>query len=189
MAINEGVELTKKEDFKFAGLVNGVLRQVMLRGWDLPWPDKEKQPVRYLTVRYSHPEWMVRRWWKRWGFSETEKLCRLNNKPSPTWIRTIPEDFRKNCAESSGGVKASGGQGAGSLLIQDSGPGTVESYQAAILRFRTRARSWRPMSCTGQGKLFWRLHAPGGKATHIAQLMGNRGEIWLLISIPTSWSW
>lgn len=184
VAINEGVELTKRQDFKFTGLVNGVLRQVMLQGWNLPWPDKEKQPVSYLTVRYSHPEWMVRRWWKRWGFSETEKLCRLNNEPSPTWIRTNTlrisreELFKILQAE---GVKVElGARVPESLLIQDFGAmERLESYQAGYFTVQDEssqlvAHVLKPGS--GQTVLD-ACSAPGGKATHIAQLMGNRGEI------------
>ncbi|HWQ72813.1 MAG TPA: 16S rRNA (cytosine(967)-C(5))-methyltransferase RsmB [Desulfitobacteriaceae bacterium] len=184
VAINEGVELTKKEDFKFAGLVNGVLRQVMLRGWDLPWPDKEKQPVRYLTVRYSHPEWMVRRWWKRWGFSETEKLCRLNNEPSPTWIRTntlkISREELCRILQAEGVKAELGARAPESLLIQEFGAlERLESYQAGYFTVQDEssqlaAHVLQPVP--GQTVLD-ACSAPGGKATHIAQLMGNRGEI------------
>jgi ribosomal RNA small subunit methyltransferase RsmB len=184
VAINEGVELTKRQDYKFTGLVNGVLRQVMLQGWSLPWPDKAKEPVRYLTVRYSHPEWMVRRWWKRWGFTETEKLCCLNNEPSPTWIRTntlkiTREDLFKILQTE--GVKVElGARVPESLLIQDFGAlERLESYQAGYFTVQDEssqlvAHVLQP--CSGQTVLD-ACSAPGGKATHIAQLMGNKGEI------------
>lgn len=87
VAINESVELAK-EFPKFTGLVNVVLRKVMEKGWDIPWPDSKREPVRYLSVRYSHPEWMIQRWLKRWGIEETEALCKANNEPAQTWIRT-----------------------------------------------------------------------------------------------------
>jgi 16S rRNA (cytosine967-C5)-methyltransferase len=184
VAINEGVEMTKRQDYKFTGLVNGVLRQVMLQGWNLPWPDKAKEPVRYLTVRYSHPEWMVRRWWKRWGFTETEKLCCLNNEPSPTWIRTNTlkisrEDlFKLLQAE---GVKVElGARVPESLVIQNFGAlERLESYQAGYFTVQDEssqlvAHVLQP--CSGQIVLD-ACSAPGGKATHIAQLMDNKGEI------------
>jgi 16S rRNA (cytosine967-C5)-methyltransferase len=150
----------------------------------LPWPDKEKEPVRYLTVRYSHPEWMVRRWWKRWGFTETEKLCCLNNEPSPTWIRTntlkiTREDLYKLLQAE--GVKVElGARVPESLLIQDFGAlERLESFQAGYFTVQDEssqlvAHVLQPRS--GQSVLD-ACSAPGGKATHIAQLMANKGEI------------
>ncbi|MDD2233422.1 MAG: 16S rRNA (cytosine(967)-C(5))-methyltransferase RsmB [Desulfitobacteriaceae bacterium] len=184
VAINEGVELAKRQDFKFTGLVNSVLRRVMLQGWNLPWPDKEKQPVRYLSVRYSHPEWMVRRWWKRWGFSQTAELCRLNNEPSPTWIRTNTlkisrEELVENLQGE--GVKVElGARVPESLLIQDFGAlERLESYQAG--NFTAQDESSQLVAHIlqpGSGQtVLDACSAPGGKATHIAQLMGNRGQI------------
>ena len=43
--------------------------------------------VRYLSCRYSHPEWMVRRWLKRYGSEETEKLLAANNMKSTVAAR------------------------------------------------------------------------------------------------------
>ncbi len=184
IAINEGVEMTKGQDFKFSGLVNGVLRQVLLQGWGLPWPNQEKEPIRYLTVRYSHPEWMVRRWSKRWGFAETEKLCRLNNEPSPTWIRTNTlkisrEDLQK--ALQAEGVKVEKGvRVPESLAIQDFGAiERLESFQAGFFTVQDEssqlvAHVLQP--CSGQAVLDV-CSAPGGKTTHLAQMMENQGEI------------
>jgi 16S rRNA (cytosine967-C5)-methyltransferase len=65
VAVNEGVELTKRRQGKYTSLVNGVLRRVLESGWEITWPSREKEPLRYLSIRYSHPEWMVKRWLKR----------------------------------------------------------------------------------------------------------------------------
>ena len=57
-AVDESVKLAKKygHSDKF---VNAVLRNY-LRGKDtIQWPDKEKQPIEYLCVEYSFPQWMV----------------------------------------------------------------------------------------------------------------------------------
>ncbi|MHB8124237.1 MAG: 16S rRNA (cytosine(967)-C(5))-methyltransferase RsmB [Desulfitobacteriaceae bacterium] len=184
VAINEGVEMTKGQDSKFSGLVNGVLRQVMLKGWDLPWPNQEREPIRYLTVRYSHPEWMVRRWWKRWGFAETEKLCRLNNEPSPTWIRTntlkISREDLFSTLQAEGVKVKLGDRVPESLVIQDFGAiERLESFQAGFFTVQDEssqlvAHVLQP--CPGQAVLD-ACSAPGGKTTHIAQMMDNQGVI------------
>ena len=184
VAINEGVEMAKGQDLKFSGLVNGVLRKVLLQGWSLPWPNKEREPVRYLTVRYSHPEWLVRRWWKRWGFAETEKLCKMNNEPSPTWIRTntlkISREDLLKALQVEGINVVLGARVPESLAIQDFGAiERLESFQAGFFTVQDEssqlvAHVLQPRP--GQAVLDV-CSAPGGKTTHIAQLMDDQGEI------------
>lgn len=184
VSVHESVEQAKKAQGKYAGLVNGVLRHVGDRGWDLPWPDQRREPVRYLSVRYSHPEWLVTRWYRRWGLAETEALCRLNNEPAPAWIRTNtlkisrPELLVRLREE---GVTAEPGERTPeSLVIRDYGsidqlPGfraglfTVqdESSQLAAHLVAPQAGDYVLDACS----------APGGKTTHLAQLMGNLGHI------------
>jgi 16S rRNA (cytosine967-C5)-methyltransferase len=87
VAINETVEIVKTINKAFGPLANSVLRRSAETGWEFRWPDKTHDPVRYLSVRYSHPDWMVKRWYKRWGLEETERLLTANNDPPATCIR------------------------------------------------------------------------------------------------------
>lgn len=59
-AVNESVRLAKKHNFAgLSGFVNGVLRSLE-RGKDsITYPDSKKEPTRYLSVKYSMPEWLV----------------------------------------------------------------------------------------------------------------------------------
>lgn len=86
-AVNETVELAKAAGFgPQAGFVNAVLRGYLR---DLE-PTREKlvelkqtQPA----VGYSHPEWLVERWQKRWGAEKTRQLLDWNNTPPRTFAR------------------------------------------------------------------------------------------------------
>jgi 16S rRNA (cytosine967-C5)-methyltransferase len=86
-AVHETVELAKQNGFgSQAGFVNAVLRgylreqdetQKLLAGL------KTSQPA----LGWSHPEWLVARWQKRWGIEKTATLLEWNNTPPKTFAR------------------------------------------------------------------------------------------------------
>ena len=60
-AVNESVKLARKRGFaNLSGFVNGVLRQIERNKDNVKYPDKEKTPDEYLSVKYSMPAWIVR---------------------------------------------------------------------------------------------------------------------------------
>src|SRR6185312_16430218 len=80
-AVNETVEQAKQSGFgPQAGFVNAILRGY-LREFDatkaLLADLKTTQP----HIGYSHPEWLVARWQKRWGVEKTAQLMEWNNTP------------------------------------------------------------------------------------------------------------
>ncbi|EHQ91464.1 16S rRNA (cytosine(967)-C(5))-methyltransferase RsmB [Desulfosporosinus youngiae] len=183
VAVNESVELAK-EFPKFTGLVNVVLRKVMERGWDIDWPDLKREPVRYLSVRYSHPEWLIQRWLNRWGIEETEALCKVNNEPSPTWIRTNTlkisrEDLTERLREEGITVQL-GSRVPESLQISNFGAlDQLDSFREGLFTVQDEssqlvAHVVNPQP--GQSVLD-ACSAPGGKSTHLAQMMKNEGKI------------
>ncbi|MBR4515549.1 MAG: 16S rRNA (cytosine(967)-C(5))-methyltransferase RsmB [Lachnospiraceae bacterium] len=59
-AVNETVKLVRKHGFNsLAGFVNGVLRSVERSKDSIAWPEKNDM-VKYLSVMYSTPEWLVK---------------------------------------------------------------------------------------------------------------------------------
>ncbi len=183
VAVNESVELAK-EFPKFTGLVNVVLRKVMEKGWDIPWPDSKREMVRYLSVRYSHPEWMIQRWLKRWGAEETEALCKTNNEPSPTWIRTntlkISREGLMERLIGEGITVELGTRVPESLRIKDFGAlDRLESFREGL--FTVQDESSQLVAHVVDPKpgqlVLDACSAPGGKTTHLAQMMQNQGEI------------
>ncbi len=79
-AVNEGVKLAKQYKNRYSGFVNGVLRTFLRKDKAYTLPDKEKDLLNHLTVVYSHPDWIVRRWLKRFGAEFTEDLLKSNNE-------------------------------------------------------------------------------------------------------------
>ncbi|MHB1651099.1 MAG: 16S rRNA (cytosine(967)-C(5))-methyltransferase RsmB [Desulfitobacteriaceae bacterium] len=184
VAVHESVELAKTLEPKFSALVNGVLRKVQGDGWDLAWPDVRREPVRYLSVRYSHPEWMVHRWWKRWGLVETEKLCQVNNEPAPTWIRTnslkiTPEELSERLKQEGVAVER-GTRVPESLHI--SGFGALDhlsSFQEGLFTVQDESSQIvaHVLAPEPGDRVLDACSAPGGKTTHLAQIMQDQGQI------------
>ncbi len=100
-AVNEAVEFIKRvRNEKAAGLVNGVLRNIIRNKEGIHYPDVQNDAALYLSTMYSYPLWMVRRWMNRFGFYETEKILESQNqKPGLTLrintMKTSIEDFMK----------------------------------------------------------------------------------------------
>lgn len=94
-AINEAVKIAKKRKFSnLSGFVNGILRNLSRQKDSLTWPDKEKEPILYLSVRYSIPEWIAEKWNAFYGFADTEQLLASLLEIHPVTLR-----FRKNMEE------------------------------------------------------------------------------------------
>ncbi|MGD0206715.1 MAG: 16S rRNA (cytosine(967)-C(5))-methyltransferase RsmB [Verrucomicrobiota bacterium] len=86
-AVHETVELAKQNGFGAqAGFVNAVLRGYLREH------DETKKLLAGLKISqpalgWSHPEWLVARWQKRWGIEKTASLLEWNNTPPKTFAR------------------------------------------------------------------------------------------------------
>jgi 16S rRNA (cytosine967-C5)-methyltransferase len=86
--VNECVNGVKKFiSPKLGNLANAVVRNIIRQKDKIIYPDPVKDPVRFLYIYHSHPEWMVRRWFIRFGFEDTAKLLESNNQPKDLTIR------------------------------------------------------------------------------------------------------
>ena len=71
-ACNEAVKLAAKRKFtNLKGFVNGVLRKIVANKEYLPLPDAQKEPLLYLSVKYSMPDWIVAMWLEEYGKEDT----------------------------------------------------------------------------------------------------------------------
>ncbi|MCD8347102.1 MAG: 16S rRNA (cytosine(967)-C(5))-methyltransferase RsmB [Lachnospiraceae bacterium] len=74
---NEAVRLAQKKGFyNLKGFVNGVLRNTARRLSQVRYPDPQREPMRYLSVKYSFPIWMINKWVTQFGYETTEIMCR-----------------------------------------------------------------------------------------------------------------
>lgn len=88
-ACNEAVKLARKKGFSsLSGFVNGVLRNISRELSSIPYPDKEKTPVAYFSVKYSMPEWIVEQWIADYGVEIAAATIEAFSKEAPITIRT-----------------------------------------------------------------------------------------------------
>lgn len=88
---NEAVKLAQKRGFRsLKGFVNGVLRNISRNLEDISLPDAGQEPVRYLSVKYSMPEWVIELWRNSYSLEETERILETFLARTPTSVRVNP---------------------------------------------------------------------------------------------------
>ncbi len=86
-SINEAVEIAKYTlGSKSGDLVNAILRNVQRDITNLPKPAFEDR-TKLVATTFSHPEWMVKRWVKRFGEREAFQLMQANNQRPNYYVR------------------------------------------------------------------------------------------------------
>lgn len=85
-AVNQAVRVGRKSA---SGMVNAVLRRLSREKNELPKiPDAD--PVQALSIRYSHPRWLVEKIAALLGADETERFLLENNRVPPLTIQINP---------------------------------------------------------------------------------------------------
>lgn len=89
-AVNEAVNLTKaSKRGQASGLVNAVLRKLSQNKNALP-VIPEREEAQALSIRYSHPKWLVKRLLALLGREETEAFLRCDNEIAPLTVQVNP---------------------------------------------------------------------------------------------------
>jgi 16S rRNA (cytosine967-C5)-methyltransferase len=184
-AVNESVEMAKPIRGKGgAGFVNGILRSVVRQKEEIVFPKMEEDPALHLSVGQSYPIWLVQRWMKEVGAEETLRLCIANNQIAPMTLRTNT-------------LKADRGHLIGRLIEKGLKPRPTTHSEEGVIFEDSPPTSELPFLREGDyiiqdeasqmvtlildpepgEKILDACAAPGGKTTHIAQRMANKGEI------------
>lgn len=181
-AIDTAVQLVKERlHAGAAGYVNAVLRRVAREGERVVWPE---DPVLRLAAEESHPDWLVARWADRFGLDTARAICQSQNAAVPTALRTntlITSRAALQAALAAQGIEAAIGRlTPEALLVAGAGDlGRLSLFHKG--HFTMQGESSQSVShalAPREGERIADLcSAPGGKATHCAQLMRNRGEI------------
>ncbi len=185
-AVNESVRLAKAilGEEKIAGFVNAALRSILRRKEEIVFPSLEKEPLEYLTSFLSHPRWLASRWLKEFGAEAAAGICLADNFPPPWTLRV---NTLKTTRESlSAGLKNRGISGrqtpfSPSGLITEKNPlaDGGDLFQKGLFFLQDEASqivAYALQPLPGE-KILDACAAPGGKATHLAELMENRGEV------------
>lgn len=183
-AVNEAVELTKKycRNPRAAGMVNGILR-AMLRQGELPEPEGHDK-VETLSLKYSHPLWLVEEFMAALGPEGAEALLAADNLQPPTaaQVNLLRTDPNRLAEELRGeGVEVTPHPWMpGCLLL--SGSGDLErlaSFREGRFYVQDPA-AWLAVAAAGikpGQRVLDCCAAPGGKSFAAAIELGNRGEV------------
>src|SRR4030095_6079688 len=93
-AVYESVELVKSARLSSAaGFVNAVLRKVASSDPEKTRKAFDEPTASALSVRYSHPEWLVGRWLARFGQEKLIQLLEHNNRAPRVYFRINSPDL------------------------------------------------------------------------------------------------
>ena len=191
-AVNTTVNLAKINGLEgLAALINGVLRAYQRQQNDLmnDW-HRSDSLIERIGVEYSFPDWLVEHWLEVLGETETIELCNYFNQ-SPlidlrvnrlktdrvtvlaalieSGINAVPIDYLEQ------GIRLTGKVGAIPRL-----PGYQEAWwsvQDSSAQLVAKFLDPQPGEVIVDA-----CAAPGGKTTHIAELMNDQGVIWAIDS-------
>lgn len=182
--VDVAVTIAKKRGHAgISGLVNGVLRNALRRKETFAIPDG-LPPSERIALEHSHPEWLVARWIAAYGEETAERICRANNRPPHASARVnrtrltrgiLLEQMREKGwkAEPSriapAGIVASEGGSLAQTSWFAEGKLTVQDESSMLVAEALAPEpGMRVLDCCA---------APGGKTTHLAELMDDKGEI------------
>lgn len=183
-AINESVTLAKTVRGRdWSGLVNAILR-TLHREPPAPWPDVSQNPVEAYAVRYSSPPWLVQRWLTRFDPHQAEHLLQTTVAIPLLTVRTntlrlTRESLQTELARADFDARPTAVSPVGLVIEKHGGVADFPLFRDGGFYVEDEAAQLVPLLLDPQPdeRILDACAAPGGKATHIAALMHNQGEI------------
>ncbi len=183
-AVNETVNLAKIFAPRASGFVNAVLRRADRERNMIPWPDRSNESAAFLAAFYSHPKWLVEDWIRQLGVDEAEQLAKSMAEIPPLTFRTntlrvTREELLKRLALEGVPAEKCRFSPDGIRVLSHVNPAALPGFADGF--FTVQDESSQLVSiflAPGPGNtVLDTCAAPGGKSTHIAQLMGNQGSV------------
>ncbi|WP_124098457.1 16S rRNA (cytosine(967)-C(5))-methyltransferase RsmB [Ruminococcus sp. Marseille-P6503] len=182
-AVDEAVKLAKNgRNAAVSGFVNGMLREFIRGGKKLP---KGRSETEKLSIEYSCPEWLVKKWLDEYGREAAMALLESSVGQAPVTVRA---NTLKGSVEDIISVLQGDGFdceriGYADGCIKIRGCGSVErseAYKKGLVHVQDLSSQ---ICCEAlnarRGEVVLDMcSAPGGKAFTVAQLMGDEGEIY-----------
>jgi 16S rRNA (cytosine967-C5)-methyltransferase len=186
-AVNEAVKQVKSNNGPryIASYVNGLLRNICRHKGKISFPDKDREPVSYLSVFHSYPQWLVDRWIKEFGKEFTENLLLSQNNLPRLNVRTntlflTRERLIEYLAEEGVTGKPTTYAPEGVILEGFKGRVTeLNAFKSGLFQVQDQAAIIMSHLIAPQPSdtMLDICAGLGGKSTHMAVLNGGKGNI------------
>lgn len=167
-----------------AGYVNAVLRSMARADEGPSYPEPSIDPVGHLSLRNSHPRWLVEMWLEELGYGTARALCEADNRSLPVSVRCnlsrVSRDEAASVLEERGiEVEYSSIVPEGLLLKGGGSIAAMKEYQDGLISVQDEGAILvgHVVAPRAGMRVLDMCAAPGGKANHMAELMGNRGTV------------
>ncbi|WP_286926177.1 MULTISPECIES: 16S rRNA (cytosine(967)-C(5))-methyltransferase RsmB [Lysinibacillus] len=181
-AVNEAVEIAKRRGHQgIASMVNGILRSILRQG--VASTDEIKDPIERLAIETSHPEWLVQRFVDNYGMEVATEMLQENNVPPVQTVRV--NTTKVNVEEAITSLEAEGLTAKKSdmmpecLHVTNGQPARTKAFQEGLITIQDES-SMIPANVLHPNpgmRVLDMCAAPGGKTTHLAEIMNNEGSI------------
>lgn len=178
-AVDECVKLAGRYAYRSKGFVNAVLRKISAQKGAVRLPEGMER----LGVLYSYPDEIVNMWASAYGEAFTEQLLAVGNESAPLTVRinalkTEKTTLIKRLLDE--GVKVEELCADGMLTLGGADVSALPSYREGL--YTPQGIGSYLAGCALAPKpgdtVMDLCAAPGGKSTHLAELMGDRGKVY-----------